>query len=79
MHAHGVEVLDGTHDDDVVGQVAHDLELVLLPTFDRRLDQDLGDGAGGQAFGGHRLELFHRRCDARPSTSEDEARPHDDR
>ena len=31
VHAHGVEVLNGADDDDVVGEVAHHLELVLLP------------------------------------------------
>ena len=38
---HRVEVLDGADDDAVVGLVPHDLELVLLPTRDRALDEDL--------------------------------------
>ena len=34
VHAHGVEVLDGAHDDAVAGAVAHDLHLVLCPALD---------------------------------------------
>ena len=41
MHAHGVEVLDGAHDDAVAGVVTHDLHLVLFPTLDGLLDQHL--------------------------------------
>ena len=42
VHAHGVDVLDGAHDHHVVGGVAHELELVLLPAQDRLLQEDLG-------------------------------------
>ena len=41
MHAHGVEVLDGAHDDAVAGVVTHDLHLVLFPALDGLLDQHL--------------------------------------
>ena len=44
MHAHGVEVLDGAHDDAVAGVVAHDLHLVFFPTLDGLLDQHLVGG-----------------------------------
>ena len=50
VHAHGVEVLDGAHDDAVAGDVAHDLHLDLLPTLDGLLDQDLGLGRQRQAL-----------------------------
>src|SRR5262249_23440168 len=43
VHAHRVEVLDRTHDDDVVLAVAHHLELELLPARDGLLDEDLAD------------------------------------
>src|SRR3546814_6648238 len=46
VHAHRIEVLDRADDHEVVGAVAHDLQLVLLPASDRSLDQDLADGAG---------------------------------
>ena len=42
VDAHRVEVLDRADDDDVVGVVAHHLELVLLPAEDRLLEEDLG-------------------------------------
>ena len=41
VHAHRVDVLDRADDDEVVGDVAHHLELELLPADDRLLDQDL--------------------------------------
>ncbi len=58
MDAHGVQVLDGAHDHAVVGAVAHDLKLVLLPSGDRRLDEYLADRAGSQALGCHLVELL---------------------
>src|SRR5439155_10436056 len=44
VDAHGVEILDGTDDDGVVGEVAHDLQLEFLPTEDAFLNQDFVDG-----------------------------------
>ena len=49
MDAHGIEVLDGADDDDVVGEVAHDLQLELLPAGDAPLDEDTADGARVEA------------------------------
>ena len=43
VNAHRVEILDRADDHAVVGAVAHHLELVLLPTRDRSLDEDLAD------------------------------------
>jgi len=45
VHAHGVEVLDGADDDHVVGPVAHDLQLILLPAQRRLLQHDFVDHA----------------------------------
>ena len=45
VDAHRVDILDRADDDEVVGDVAHHLELVFLPADDRFLDQDLVDGA----------------------------------
>ena len=42
VHADRVDVLDRADDDRVVGGVAHELELVLLPAEDRLLEQHLG-------------------------------------
>ena len=45
MHAHRIDVLNRTDDDEVVGDVAHHLELELFPADDRLFDQDLVDRA----------------------------------
>src|SRR6266568_5013820 len=39
VDAHGIEVLDGADDHDVVAAVAHHLELELFPAEDAALDQ----------------------------------------
>ena len=44
MYAHRIKVLDGADDDDVVIQVAHDFEFVLLPAEDALFNQALTDG-----------------------------------
>ena len=51
VHADRVDVLDRADDDRVVGGVAHELELVLLPAEDRLLEEHLGAWAsrGGPA------------------------------
>ena len=41
VDAHGVHILDGADDDHVVRQVAHHLQLILLPAQQRLLDQHL--------------------------------------
>ncbi len=46
VDSHGIEILDGTDDDDVVVLVAHHLHLELFPTEDRFLQQDFMDGRG---------------------------------
>ena len=43
------EVLDGADNDDVVLEVAHDLELVFLPADDGFLDEDFPHRAHGEA------------------------------
>ena len=43
VHSHGIEVLDGADDHDIVVQVAHHLELELLPAENGLLYQDLRD------------------------------------
>ena len=45
VHADRVDVLDRADDDRVVGRVAHELELVLLPAEDRLLEQHLAGRA----------------------------------
>jgi hypothetical protein len=57
VDAHGVEVLDGADDDDVVVEVAHDLELELLPAGDALLDEDGAHGARVEAVRDGAAEL----------------------
>src|SRR5947209_3363831 len=74
-----VALLANADDDDVVGVVAHELELVLLPSRDRLLDEDLPHRAGGEAALGDVLHLLGVGGEARAAASQDERWPHDDR
>src|SRR5215204_797197 len=49
MDAHGVYVLYGADHDDVICEVAHDLELELLPACDALFDEGAPHGAGVEA------------------------------
>jgi len=44
VHTHRVHIFNGADDDDVVGEVAHDLQLVFLPAENGFLDEALVDG-----------------------------------
>ncbi len=74
MHAHGVEVLDGTHDDAVAGVVTHDLHLVLFPALDGLLDQHLVGGRELQALAHDGDELLVGMRDAAAGATEGKAR-----
>ena len=56
VHAHRVDVLDRADDDGVVGVVAHQLELELVPAEEGLLDEHLAD----RALGERALEQPHR-------------------
>ena len=79
VHAHGVDVLDGADDDHVVGPVAHDLELELVPAGHRLLEQHLGDGAQSQAVLGHAAQALAVVGDAAAGAAQREGRAHDQR
>ena len=72
VHADRVDVLDRAHHDGVVGGVAHELELVLLPAGDRLLEQHLARRALVQAVGDHADELVAivREAGSQPSHRE---------
>ena len=74
MHAHGVEVLDGAHDDAVAGVVTHDLHLVLFPALDGLLDQHLVGGRELQALAHDGDELLVGVSDAAAGAAEGKAR-----
>ena len=79
MHADRVDVLDGADDDRVVGRVAHELELVLLPAGDRLLEQHLVRGALVEAVGDHADEFVARVGEARAEPAHREGRTDDER
>ncbi len=58
VHAHRVDVLDRADDHDVVGAVAHHLELELAPADDRLVEQHLPDRRGLEAVRDDPLELL---------------------
>ena len=74
MHAHGVEVLDGAHDDAVAGVVTHDLHLVLFPTLDGLLDQHLVGRREFKALAHDGDELLVGVRDAAAGATEGKAR-----
>ncbi len=79
VDTHGVEVLDRTDDHHVVGVVAHDLELVFLPSRDRLFDQDLRHRARRQPVRRDPAHLLGVVGKPGATPAEDERRSHDDR
>ena len=74
MHAHGVEVLDGAHDDAVAGVITHDLHLILFPALDGLLDQHLVGRRELQALAHDGDELLVGVSDAAAGAAEGKAR-----
>jgi hypothetical protein len=79
VHAHRVDVLDRADDDEVVGDVAHHLELEFLPADHRLLDQDLVHRAELDAALGEVAELFDVVGDAAADAAHGERRADDER
>ncbi len=79
MHAHRVDVLDGAHDDGVVGRVAHHLQLVFVPAQHALFHQDLLDRALTQALFDLGGELVGRTGDAAAGAAERVGRPDHER
>ena len=77
--ATGVEVLDRTDDHDVVGRIAHYLELVLLPPENALLDQALVTRRLLQSPFHHPAKLGLRLGHPGTRSPERKARPHDGR
>ena len=79
VDAHRIDVLDRADDDEVVGDVAHHLELEFLPADDRLLDEDLVHRAEVEAAAGQLAELFDVVGDAAADAAHRERRPDDRR
>ena len=75
VDAHRIEVLDGADDDDVVGHVAHDLQLELLPADDRLLNEHLAGRRQVETAGNQLVELLAVVSDAAAATAQGEAGP----
>src|SRR5690606_29705376 len=58
VHPHGVEVLDRTHDDAVVGLVAHDFHLEFFPAQQRLFDEQFAGGRGFETATADDFEFF---------------------
>ncbi len=58
VRAHRIEVLDGADDDDVVGEIAHQLELVLFPAEHRFFEQHFVNRREIEAAGEQFQQLF---------------------
>ncbi len=79
VDAHRVDVLDRAHDHDVVGVVAHHLELELAPADDRLVEQHLADRRGLEPVRDDPLELLVGARDAAAAPAERVGGTHDAR
>ena len=79
MHAHRIDVLDRADDDEVVCDVAHHLELELLPADDGLFDEQLVNRAHLEAAIDELAELFDVVGDAAADAAHRERRPDDGR
>ncbi|MDQ0953966.1 hypothetical protein QFZ24_007889 [Streptomyces phaeochromogenes] len=78
VHAHGVEVLDGADDHDVVVLVAHQLQLVLLPAEDGLLQEHLGGRREREALPRDAAQLLLVVREAGAGAAHGEGGPDDD-
>ena len=77
VHAHGIEVLDGADDDDVVGEVAHHLELELFPAERAFFDEHFVDRREVEAAFQDGDEVLAVVSDAAAGAAQGEAGPQD--
>ena len=79
VHADRIDVLDRTHDNDVIRFVAHKFEFVFLPTEDRLLQEYLGRNRSRQSLAGDALEVLWRVGEAGAKTTHREGGTHNER
>src|SRR6266480_4429894 len=77
VHSHQIEVLDRADDHAVAGSVGHHLQLVLLPAFERALDEHRADRARVEPAANESLQLGPVVRDASARAAERERRPDD--
>ena len=74
MNAHGVNILDGAHDDAVAGLIAHDFHLVFFPADDAFFHKHLAGGRKLQTLRHDLAQLLLVVGDAAARAAEREAR-----
>ena len=79
MHAHRIEILDGTDDHAVVHAVTHHFHLEFFPADQRFFDQHFADGRKIETARNDHIELFPIVSDAAARPSKSECRPNDER
>src|ERR1700722_6935223 len=79
MHPHGIEVFDRTNNDDVVREVAHHLELILLPAEHALFNQTLMHRREIEATRQYFHQLFAVISDATAGSAKRKAGPDQDR
>ncbi len=79
VHAHGIEVFDGADDDDVVGDIAHHLQLELLPAEYVLFDQHFMHRREGNAAFQDLDEILAVVRNAASCAPQSEARPQNHR
>ena len=77
VDAHWIDVLDRADDHAVVRPITHHLELVLLPTSNRFLDENRTDRTRRKTIGSQPLELVGSAGDAGATATEDVGRSDD--
>ena len=79
MHAHRIEIFDGTDDHAVIHPVAHHFHLEFFPAHQRFLDQHFVDGRKIKAASDDHIELFAVVSDAAASAAQSERRSDNER
>ncbi len=79
VNPHRIEILDRTHDHDVVVAVAHHLEFELLPAEDALLDQAFASGRLFECPGNQAIEFFLGKGNTAPGSTQGETGPDDGR
>ena len=77
MHAHRIEIFDGTDDYAVVHPIAHHLHLEFLPADERFFDQHFVDRREIKAASSDIIEFLAIVGDATASSSQGECRSND--
>ena len=77
VNAHGIKILYGTDDDDIVIEIPHHLQFELFPSEDGLFDQNLSDHAPFKPTGGYLFELFNVIGHSTSRSTEGEAGPND--